>query len=164
MRLWILSDPSLGFCVHGGRSSGETRWLDKHTVAWRAAKVHSSLDSPVVFTYARVKYTKIILITKLKKNKLCLALWWTNYVLTTVFLNYTFIMKHNIYICIWVNSLKGLTHCHVQLYTNPDPFSKLHPSDIVDCSSPLPHPHLLPRSHPVRKLSYRGALIPAGVP
>lgn len=59
--------------------------------------------------------------------------------------------------------LNGLTHCHVQLHTNPDPLGKLHPSHIVDRSSPLPHPHLLTRCHPVRKLSNRSALIPTGV-
>lgn len=53
--LWILSDQRLGFCVLGGRSSGQTRWLHKHTVAWGAAEVHSALDSPVVLTCGRVK-------------------------------------------------------------------------------------------------------------
>lgn len=103
--LWVLSDQSLGLCVHGGRPSVQTRWLHKHTVTRGAAEVHPALDSPVVFT-----------------------------------------------------------HCHVKLHTNPDPLSKLHPSDVVDRSLSLPHPHLLPRGHPVRELSCGGALVPAGVP
>lgn len=52
--LWVLSDQSLGLCVHGGRSSGQTRWFDKYTVAWWATEVHSSLDSPIVLSYGRV--------------------------------------------------------------------------------------------------------------
>lgn len=103
--LWVLFDEGLGFCVHGRWSSGESRWLHKHTVARGTTEVHSALDSPIV-----------------------------------------------------------LTHCQIQLDTNPDPLSKLHSSYIVHCSSSLPHPHLFPRCHPVRKLSYRGALVPAGVP
>lgn len=103
--LWVLSDQSLGFCVHGGRSSGESRWFHKHAVAWGASEVHSALDCPVV-----------------------------------------------------------LTHCQVQHHANPNPLGEFHTSNIVDCSSPLPHPHLLSRGHPVRKLRYRGALVPAGVP
>lgn len=56
--LWVLSDESLGFCVHGGRTSGETRWLHKHTVTWGAAEVHPVLDSPVVLTYRKIIINK----------------------------------------------------------------------------------------------------------
>lgn len=49
--LWVLSDQSLRFCVHGGWSSGETRGLDKHAVAWGTAEVHPALDCPIVLTY-----------------------------------------------------------------------------------------------------------------
>lgn len=49
--LWVLSDQSLRFSVHGGWSSGETRWLHKHAVAWGTAEVHPALDCPIVLTY-----------------------------------------------------------------------------------------------------------------
>ncbi|TNN78375.1 hypothetical protein EYF80_011359 [Liparis tanakae] len=61
-----------------------------------------------------------------------------------------------------VLSDQSLGFC-VHARRSSDSLSKLHPSDIVDCSSPLPHPHLLAWCHPVRKLSYRGALISTGI-